>query len=210
MVELATILICLKGMNPFTKIEKATITLVKKGGQGILIKNKMILTASHCVNYSLSGEMMLGNYYVENISTRSGNLVVSPVCIEPIKDIAILGPVDSQELHNEYRLYDEFCGNTFPVKVCRSKIEVGKKFNIFIYTHKKKWITGKAKLSFPDSPVLWIEVDEQIKGGTSGSAIVNEKGEIVGIVTNASESEKSDGMAPRPLLTLPVWICRMI
>jgi hypothetical protein len=95
-------------------------------------------------------------------------------------------------------------------KVCRNKLEVFKKFKIFIYSHERKWITGYAQSCKEGSNMLWIETDGPIKGGTSGSAIVNEKGEIVGIVSNASISEKSDGSAPRPHLSLLVWICGQI
>ena len=194
----------------YKSIEEATITLLKKGGQGILVKNKMILTASHCVSYDLSGRMALGGYYSERLETNSGYCIAVPIFIEPVSDIAVLGPVDDQELFNEYKLFNDFCSITTPVKICREKLEVGKKFRIFIFTHKKEWITGSAKLVLPDCPMLWIEVDEQIKGGTSGSAVVNEDGQIVGIVSTCSFNGPCDGNIPRPLLSLPVWICRRI
>jgi S1-C subfamily serine protease len=57
--------------------------------------------------------------------------------------------------------------------------------------------------------MLWVKSDEVIKGGTSGSGVINEKGEIVGIVSWTSEQDLSGG-APRPILALPVWLCRKI
>lgn len=194
----------------FSIIEMATITIPQKGGQGILVKNQMILTAAHCVDYSLSGGMVLGDYYIEEIKTQSGNLKVTPLCIEPLSDIAVLGALDNQEFFSEVEQFDEFCRNTQPIRICRTKLEVAKKYKIFIFSHEKKWITGYAQLVAPESYTFMIEPDEQIKGGTSGSAIVNEKGEIVGIVSNCSESDEPVGGAPRPHLTLPVWICRLI
>lgn len=193
----------------FTRIENATVTLLKKGGQGILIKNQIILTACHCVDYTLSGDMVLGEYYIEEIVTKLGKFKVAPLAIEPINDIAALGELDSQEFYDEVRLYEEFCNNTPPIKICRNKLKLGEKFMVFIYSHERKWITGHAMLMFPESPMIVIEADEPIKGGTSGSGIINEKGEIVGIVSNASE-QAYNGNAPRPLLALPVWICRKI
>ena len=193
----------------FSRIENATISILKKGGQGILIRNQMILTACHCLDYSLSGDMVLGEYFIEEIGTKSGNFKVAPMAIEPINDIAALGVVDSQEFYDEYLQFEEFCNNTPPIKICRDKLDAGKKFKIYIYGHEKKWITGYAMLSLPESPMIVIQADEPIKGGTSGSGIINENGEIVGIVSNASEGEYN-GIAPRPLLALPVWLCRKI
>lgn len=46
----------------FSKVENATITITKRGGQGILIRNQMILTACHCIDYSLTGGI-LSFYY---------------------------------------------------------------------------------------------------------------------------------------------------
>ena len=57
--------------------------------------------------------------------------------------------------------------------------------------------------------MIWIKGDEPIKGGTSGSGVFNEKGELVGIVSRTSEQDFSGG-APRPLLALPVWTSRKI
>ena len=195
--------------DPSSRIENATVTLLKKGGQGILVKNQMILTAAHCVDYSLTGGMVLGDYYIEEIKTHSGNLKVAPCCIEPISDIAVLCELDNQVFFSEFEQFDEFVKNTKPVRICRNKLDAYKKFKIFIYSHEKKWITGYAQVVRSDSHMLIIESEEPIKGGTSGSAIVNEQGEIVGIVSNSSE-EDSIGSAPRPHLTLPIWICRKI
>jgi hypothetical protein len=193
----------------FPKVEKATVTLTKKGGQGILIRNQMILTACHCLDYSTTGDMALGEYFIEEIITHKGILKVSPIFLDPVADIAVLGGLDGQEFYEEFTQFEEFCRNTPPVKICRNRLEIGEKFRIFIYTHKKKWITGFAGLGIHGSHMLWVKSDEAIKGGTSGSGIINEKGELVGVVSWTSEMDYS-GSAPRPLLSLPVWVCRKI
>jgi len=195
--------------NIFQKVENATVTLTKKGGQGILIRNQMILTACHCIGYSITGDMALGEYYLEEIMTQKGNLKVSPIFLDPVADLAVLGGLDGQEFYEEFIKFEEFCGNTASIRICRDKLEVGKKFKIFIYTHEKKWITGFASMGIHGSHMLWIKADEAIKGGTSGSGVCNEKGEIVGIVSWTSEQDFSGG-APQPLLALPVWVCRKI
>jgi hypothetical protein len=195
----------------YSKIENATITIIKSRSHGVLIRNQMILTAAHCVNYRLKGEMVLPpqDYIIEEIKTQVGNLRVSPSCIELTKDIAVLGQVDDPELYDDMKLFDEFCTNTPPIKICRNKLEADKKYKILIYSHEKEWITGYAMLYFPESPMLSLEVDKPIKKGTSGSAVINEKGEIIGIVSYTSEQHCTGG-ASRPLLALPVWVCRKI
>jgi hypothetical protein len=194
----------------FQRVENATVTLTKRKGQGILIRNQMILTACHCISYRLSVKMAFyEEYYFEEIKTPKGNFKVSPLCLEPISDIAVLGGVDGQEFYDDCLEFERFCDDTKPVPICRDKLVVDKKFKIYIYTHKKKWITGIACLTSPESPMIWIKTDEAIKGGTSGSGIINEKGELVGIVSRNSEQDYR-GIAPRPLLALPVWVCRKI
>lgn len=196
--------------DPFTRIEKATVTLLKKGGQGILVKNQMILTAAHCVDYDFSGAMVLGEYFYEEIETRSGKFKVAPLCVEPMSDIAVLGAMDDQECSFDFEQFNEFSRKTLPIKICRTKLETTSRIKIFIFNHKKRWITGYAQVGPPDLHMLMVEADDKIEGGTSGSAIVNEKGEIIGIVSNSSDHEIPHGTAPRPLLTLPRWICHQI
>jgi hypothetical protein len=194
----------------FQRVENATVTLIKRKGQGILIRNQMILTACHCVNYRLTVKMALyEEYYFEEIKTQKGNLKVSPICLEPVSDIAVLGGLDGQEFYDDYIEFERFCAETKPVPICRNKLVVGHEFKIFIYTHEKKWITGVGCLSFPESAMILIKADEAIKGGTSGSGIINEKGELVGIVSRSSE-QNYDGTASHPLLAIPLWVCRKI
>jgi len=196
--------------NPFSNVEKATVTFIKKGGQGILINNGLILTAAHCVDFDNNGKMTLGEYYIEEIQTYQGILKVSPLSIEPISDIAIAGGLDNQEFYFESNQFEKFCKSTKPIKICKNKLEPSKKFKIFIFTHEAKWISGYAFVATDYSHKLIFETDHPIIWGTSGSAIVNEKAEIVGIVSNASISDKSDAIGPRPNLTLPKWIYNQI
>ena len=60
--------------------------------------------------------------------------------------------------------------------------------------------------------MIWVETEEKIEGGTSGSPIVNDKGELVGIVSSSPEGnlQKYSGLAPLPRVALPVWIYKII
>lgn len=54
-------------------IIKATVRLLGKGGQGVLVPGKLILTAAHCVTWDADGGMVLGDHYIEDITTANGD-----------------------------------------------------------------------------------------------------------------------------------------
>ena len=63
------------------------------------------------------------------------------------------------------------------------------------------------------APSLKVKADEEIEGGTSGGPIIDDSGDLVGIVSVMSlgnEVDGCEGSAPRPHLALPVWVCRLI
>ncbi len=199
----------------YTDVAKATVTLLRKGGQGVLVSSNLILTAAHCINYECEGGMVLGDYFIEKIKTGERELKVSPLAVEPVSDIAVLGSLDKQEFSKEADDFEKFCEDTKPVPLCRREDYVlFQKFQVHIYTHKGTWVTGSATLCREDDKTLWVETDEQIEGGTSGGPIINDSGDLVGIASNfslAAEAQwKSDGSVPRLHLALPVWVCRRI
>lgn len=195
-------------------IEKATVSVLKKGGRGVLVNGNFILTAAHCVEFKLDGPMALGEYFIEDIKTVQGMLKVQPLAIEPISDIAILGPLDDQDAPEEVKDFMAFCESTMPIPLFTTDFELFHKFPVYIYTHKGTWIKGSAYQCVKDAEKLSFEADEQIEYGTSGSPIMNEVGDLVGIISHSSISDtgsgKTDGIFPRPHLTLPIWIVRTI
>jgi S1-C subfamily serine protease len=194
-------------------IQKATVQIVQNGGQGVLVQGNFILTAAHCIEFSCEANMALGDYFIEEISTFRGMIKGTVVAVEPVSDIAVLGPLDGGEALDQMRRFYKFSEEISPVQVCLKNYGLNETFPILVYTHKGKWVSGEAILTFKDGEKLWVEFDEQIEGGTSGSPIINEVGELVGIVSNSSINpgqSKSDGLVPRPHLTLPVWIINMI
>ena len=88
---------------------------------------------------------------------------------------------------------------------------------MYVLTHRGKWISGQVTQQYDQTTAtLFVEMKFLVPGGTSGSAIVNGRGEVVGVVSNATESigdnknESNIGTCPRPCQCLPVWLWRAI
>jgi hypothetical protein len=54
------------------RVEQATVHLVDRGGRGVLVPGAVILSATHCIAWSGSGEMALGDEYPTGIETPGG------------------------------------------------------------------------------------------------------------------------------------------
>lgn len=194
-------------------VEKATVELVQRGGQGVLVPGNLILTAAHCVEWTSTGAMVLGEHYRESIKTWDGRtLRVRPVAVEPVGDIAVLASLDDQECFDEALAFEQFCEEVRPAPICTLDFELFKPFPIKIRTHCQTWIDGEAKQCRPTARNLFIDAHTPIESGTSGSPVLGEHG-LVAIVSNAGGvvgTRESVGSAPRPHLALPAWAVREI
>lgn len=203
----------MKQNNLFREIIQAIVTIPKLGGRGVLVPGNVILTAAHCIGYGLSGGMVLGDYYIEEIETIDmERLKVSPLAIEPVCDIAALGALDEQVFPGESMLFDKFCEKTRPAPLCSSNYQPFEEFQVFVYGHNGIWIAGRAEFH---PPWIWIETEQPIKGGASGGPIVNEAGELVSICSNFTEvndpqKNKSNGHSAFINSALPVWLHKRI
>ena len=198
----------------YTDVAKATVTLSGKDGQGVLVNSNLILTAAHCIDFRCEGEMVLGDYFIEEIKTGERELKVAPLAVEPVNDLAVLGSLDNQEFSKEADDFEKFCEDTKPVPLCRRDFVLFRKFRVHIYTHKGIWVTGSAMQCCEDAHVLQVETEDQIEGGTSGGPIIDDSGDLVGIVSIFCDIDEGQrichGSVPLPHLALPVWVCCQI
>ena len=203
------------------EVAKATVTLPKLGGQGVLVNGNLIITAAHCIDFKRDGNGVPGShhrdFYIEDIKTARGEFEAALLAADPISDMAVFGAPDgrgSREFFEKKVYFEMFCEETKPVPLCLSDFEPFLSFPVQIYTHIGFWVTGSAMQCPEDAHILWVEADRPIDCNSSGGPIINEQGELVGIVSNfcmaTRGQDKSKGPVPRPHLTLPVWVCRRI
>lgn len=207
----------------YDRIPQAVVKIKGKQGQGVLVRNKLVITAAHCISWSSNGSMVLGDYFIEEIEAEGGReLKLAPIIVEPMTDLAVLGSLDGQEFPLEDDAFDNFCEMTTPAKISRNPFRADKvkiiqhqgfrplreyEFRIHIYTHEGCWIQGTASVRH-DSPMMFVKTDHVVKGGTSGSPILNDYGELVGIVSTAwgESGVEREGIHPIIRRALPVWI----
>ena len=194
------------------KADRAIVRLPKLGGHGVLVPGGMILTAAHCIDFSTTGGMVLGDHFIEEIETHIGRIKARPMIVEPVTDVAVLGCPDDQFFPDDADTFEKFCETTIPITLARQRIKYRHPFEVRIRDKDGTWMNGIAETFNQSSPMLWIASDREIKGGASGGPILNTAGELVAIISNSSSpsAEKSIGRCPRPLKALPVWICQEI
>jgi hypothetical protein len=185
-------------------------------GRGVLVAGGFVFTAAHCVTHDLTGAMALGDHFLQEIETTYGVLRVTPRAVEPVADIAVFGAPDGQVFWNDASAFEVWCDAVVPVPLCREDFPMFQPVPVAVYTHRGIWLEGTIQQPRPDAHGVWITMPDGIEGGTSGSPIVTAQGAIVGIVSQVGgdaslDPEKGyEGFAPRPHLTLPVWVVQQI
>lgn len=201
------------------RVGKARVRLVKKGGQGILVPGGYILSAAHCVTWDAKGGMPVGDFYFETIQTWDGRQFKAEVCaVEGKTDIAVLSAPDDQVLPQEFMAFKAFCWTTKPIPLSTRVPDIEEWLPVHILDHAGKWNSGQAtRFGYPGPPsagTLCVQTKNPIRGGTSGSPIIDDMGHLVGIVSWSSENPHGGGGLPKvylgafpmPYLSLPRWV----
>ena len=197
----------------FDRVTQAIVRLRDLGGRGVLVPGNLIVTAAHCIGWDTSGGLTLyGDDYREAVEAADGRVFkVTPLAVEPVADIAILGAVDSQRSPDEAEAFENFCRTTQPVRLAIEHIDPSKPFGAFVFTHDKGVIPIEVQRMVLDDPGLRIRAEVRIEGGASGSPVVTERGSLLAVVSNVSFVESDAGcVGPIALVhqSAPVWLVR--
>jgi S1-C subfamily serine protease len=194
------------------RVVDATVCLPVKGGQGVLVAGGFILTAAHCISLDGRGKMTLGDYFLENVTTKSGvRFRVGPVSADPVSDIAVLAALDDQVFFKDADAFEQWSETTSPVPLASTTPRFRRPLPVSVLTHKGKWIAAKIIRYGPgrlNGGRLCIEAEDRIEGGTSGGPVVDSSGRLVGVVSWSSEvpaGQETAGALPIAHLTLPQW-----
>ncbi len=190
------------------RVVNATVR-VQAGGLGVLVPGGFILTAAHCIRWSVKGGMVLGDYYLEQVQTRSGETFrLAPWAVEPVSDIAALGDPDTQEFDDDVDAFEKWREATKPVAVrphlfagpdvtrVRDALRSNRRifvlheaFPVWILTHEGRWLAAEVRrVGLPSRPPagrVFLKVTGHIRGGTSGGPVVDGAGRLVGVVSHS-------------------------
>jgi hypothetical protein len=200
-----------------TTVERATVHFGDRG-QGVLVPGSLILTAAHVIEWTHTGQMALGEdpLFIQPIVVHGGaRLLVYPLAVEPVADLAILGAIDEQGDPQAAEAFEQFCEQTRPVRLATTEYPDDIPIPAHIFAHTGTWITGTVCQVQPRAAGLVLTPDAPILPGTSGSPVVTDQGRLLGIVSQAAVSAPGDdGRAggaswvpiPRPHQAAPAWL----
>jgi hypothetical protein len=192
------------------QIEDATVTIVATGGQGVLVANRLIVTASHCINVTGDGSMAVADRFIEEVITKQGlRLQLVAHAVDPCADVAVLGELDDQDLVDDVQAVEQFAIAVPHVKIATS-LPSRHPFDVFLF-HYGEWVAAKA------SPLgasgLRLSADKDLTWEASGGPVVDENGNLLGVITNTRSGgtiPPFGGQCPLLFQALPVWILKAI
>jgi len=185
---------------------------VGAGGRGFIVdggRERFVITAAHCLPFFPPCH---GMSYAEErtykglLAPVGGEPSIWAECLfaDPIADIAILGPVDGQQLVDQYSAYEDLMEGASPLAISDPPRDGAAR----MLSLDGRWFECRARHL---GGLLWVyDAAESIRGGMSGSPILGADGSAIGVVCigtrRAGERPGTDG-GPNPRLaySLPAW-----
>lgn len=200
------------------RVERATVRLVETGGCGVLVPGEFILTATHCIDWSGTGDMVLGEYYPTKIETAEGaKFSVEVAACDPRSDLAVLEELDNQAFFDDAHAFEEWREQVEPVPLSTRQFKLqrgecsSRPCPVFIFTHKREWISGSvSRYSLRQSPGSSVALVADIESGTSGSPVITADGMLLGIVSHYTVSTFDTSSMPVAHMALPHWVLARI
>jgi hypothetical protein len=173
--------------------ELITSSVIRVGeGRGFVVqgeREKLVLTAAHCLPFfppCMTTSATEDRTHKCLLGSIGGKPSVWTECLfaDPIADIAVLGPLDSQVLSDQWEEYQDLVDPLPPVKIADAP---GSQFPAWLLSLDKQWHPCTVT---QDGGPLWVwQAENGIDGGMSGSPILLGDGSAVGIVGTATLNE---------------------
>ena len=181
----------------FPEIDACVVEIPGIKGKGVIVSDYIVITAAHCLVYKgdIPHEEQRALIKIEEV-----NYELQFMAFDPIADIAAL-TFD----HDTAEGFTDYCDNHSPVNIdfLTSQIpEVSSKsFSIdsahcdpvpvWVRSHEDQWIAGELNLTKklpnqPKHPTALVKTKTPILGGASGGPVLNQKGELLGVVSQST------------------------
>jgi hypothetical protein len=131
------------------------------------------MSAAHCLGWTAEGWMALDDTHEQIRTAAERELTVTVLFLDPVADVAVLGPPDGQVYSNEAEPFGTFCGETPPVPLAIRQYELGRQFPGHIFTHNKGVLPTRMGLFQLGGASFAFESGTPIDGGTSGGPVVD-------------------------------------
>jgi hypothetical protein len=185
------------------------------GGRGFVVEGqtrRWVITAAHCLPKFPPCEglsTLEDRTYERFLGWLGQEQEVWAECLfaDPVGDVALLGPPDPAELHEQYVAYEALMEAAIPLPVTDMLPE--KERPAWVLSLDGCWWPVVAQY-FNHGPLVLSNTAEDIKGGMSGSPIVADDGSAIGLVSVSSDDRSRYAYCTGPRLcgNLPGWLLR--
>lgn len=205
--------------SPDRELAKAIVNV--GDGRGFIVearrrrrRDRYIITAAHCLphfppchTFSYTEERTYANL-LGPLDSLEKTVWAECLFADPIGDIAVLGSPDNQVLENEAEAYEKLVSDIPALRIGDAMDQS----DAWLFSLDDEW--SKCVVGCNNFGPLWIkDAIGRIRGGMSGSPIVNINGRAIGVVCTSGggtdlESHTEGGPNPRLTRNLPGWLLR--
>jgi hypothetical protein len=192
-------------------IETATRAVITVGdGRGFIVRGKwgrLIITAAHCLPHfppCHGASYLEERTYPDLLAPLGSEPAVWAEClfVDPIADVAILGPPDGQELGDQCEAYERLVDPAEVLEISEPK----QKCQALLLSLEDTWFECTVQHQ-RSGPLCISNAAQGIVGGMSGSPIIAKNGTAIGVVCLSGGTDKvhTGGPNPRLMGSLPGW-----
>ena len=188
--------------NPATA--KSSVLQVDNVGRGFVIRNRagdrVVITAYHSLPHGPL-KPMTGDPEERTYADLLGPLGQEPTVwvellfADMIADIAVLGSPDREDFEDEADAYDALVGSMAPLRIADAQDE-----RAWLLSVEGEWFACRVDYdTLVDGPLLIDEPAQPIQDGMSGSPVISDNGDAIGILCCTMDSQFYDE-SPNPRL----------